>query len=90
MAARIEPITRPGEIFVSKEFKEAFMEQIGNRANVEFERLGVIPLAKSYGEHELFQMVKKYESKPIINKLFELDLPCALPKEHELLELRMR
>ncbi|MCP2033522.1 class 3 adenylate cyclase [Planomicrobium sp. HSC-17F08] len=83
-AARIEPVTRAGEIFVSEEFKAAFNEQTGQQDHVEFERLGLIPLAKGKGEKVLYRLIKDDEESHIIDELFELDLPKALPEELDL------
>lgn len=83
-AARIEPVTRPGEIFVSKEFKEAFVHQQRVNDTVKFERLGKLPLTKGHGEWELFRLIRWDESTHIIDKLLEMDLPKALPIESEL------
>lgn len=85
-AARIEPVTRPGEIFVTKEFKQAFQLQADKQRKVKFERLGMIPLAKDHGERELFRLINKTEKRHIIDKLLELNLPQALPSDPELNE----
>lgn len=83
-AARVEPITRPGEIFVTKEFENAFQLKEGDQRKVKFEPLGMIPLAKDYGERELFRLINWTEKRHIIEKLIKVNLPKALPKDPEL------
>lgn len=85
-AARIEPITRAGEIFVSVEFKEAYIQQVTGEHAVKFERLGMIPLAKGYGEWELYRLIHQTEKAHIIDKLFELELDNAIPEVSSLTE----
>ncbi|MFK4997139.1 hypothetical protein ACI2OX_04690 [Bacillus sp. N9] len=83
--ARIEPVTRPGEIFVSKEFKDSFILQSGQEEKVKFERVGMIPLAKNHGEKELFRLVHHNERSHIIDTIFDLNFPHALPAEPKFL-----
>lgn len=83
IAARIEPITRPGEIFVSKEFKKAYDKDYGGECNVKFERLGIMPLAKGFAQHELFRLIGGEEEAHIIDTLFSNDLPVVLPTVQE-------
>jgi class 3 adenylate cyclase len=85
--ARIEPVTRPGEIFVTKEFQAAFEMQFGNQTAVKFEPLGMIPLAKNYGEWELYRLIKKTERSHIIDMLFEKGRLPAVPGAPELSSL---
>jgi len=80
-AARIEPVTRPGEVFVTKEFKESFEREQLLVKSVDFDELGLIPLAKDFGEKELFRL-RRFEEKPqIIDTLFKQQIESALPKE---------
>lgn len=79
-AARIEPITRAGEIFVSTEFEKAFKKQNPEEKSVKFERLGTLSLAKGHGEKELYRLIRQEEAAHIIDTLFELDLPPGLPE----------
>jgi len=83
-AARIEPITRTGEIFVSKEFKEAFMYQNQGNDEVKFEHLGLIPLSKGHGDHELYRLINRFEPRFSIEKLFRKNLPNLLPNVSEM------
>lgn len=54
-AARIEPITDEGQIFVSEPF--ACLAAEGNAPELEFEYLGRLPLAKGYGGEGLFLLL---------------------------------
>ena len=54
-AARIEPITDEGQIFVSEPF--ACLAAEGNAPGLEFEYLGRLPLAKGYGGEGLFLLL---------------------------------
>lgn len=87
IAARIEPVTRPGEIFVSKEFMEAFYGQQKEENRVKFEYLGKIPLAKGVKEHELYRLISSRETPDIIAPLFEMKLSKALPEEEQLSDI---
>lgn len=78
MAARIEPVTRPGDIFVTKQFKENATDNLIN-STVEFDEMGYVTLAKSFGEAELFRMRKKDEEKHIIERISKSDLKDVLP-----------
>lgn len=84
-AARIEPITRPGEVFVTKEFKKAFEIQQGSQEAVafDFDELGLVPLAKDFGDKELFRLRKIEEKPQVIDTLFKKQIESALPAERE-------
>lgn len=75
LAARIEPQTRPNEIFVTQEFKNK-LEDI---EYIRFDSLGEIPLAKNFGSHEIYVLRKKTEPKQVIDILKEQDLIKELP-----------
>lgn len=77
--ARIEPVTRPGEIFVTKEFKEAYESQLTDESDVEFDELGEVKLAKNFGDHELFRLRRKSEKPQIIDRLYKRKIEHALP-----------
>ena len=79
--ARIEPVTRPGEVFVTNEFKRAIEKQSidGTNLNVAFDELGVIELAKNFGEHELYRLRLKEEKPQIIDRLYKRKIENALP-----------
>lgn len=80
-SARIEPITRPNEIYVTKEFKDQIelSPNLGN-INAAFDELGQIPLAKNFGSYNLYRLRKKNESKKIIDRILEQDLFKMLPE----------
>lgn len=78
--ARIEPITRPGEIFVTKQFKDAIDQLAEKLGHISFGELGNIELAKNFGEREIFRLYKKDESPQIIDRVLKTDLSWALPE----------
>lgn len=75
LAARIEPKTRPNEIFVSKEFKDNYK----NSGNIKFEHIGVIPLAKDFGNHEIYVLRKSDEEVHLMDSLDKYNLLESLP-----------
>jgi len=52
LAARIEPVVTPGEIFVSKDFKH----EIGENDHVKFDDMGVIKLPKDAGQVQAYRL----------------------------------
>lgn len=83
-AARIEPVTRTGEIFVTREFKAEIEKLPFALDYVSFDELGIVELAKSFGEKELFRLYRQGEKPQVIDKIFALDLSGALPPPPEL------
>lgn len=83
--ARIEPVTRAGEIFVTKEFKDNFSRLPGT-SNICFDELGIIELAKSFGELEVFRLRKSTDQKQIIDRIIKQDLVTYLPDVPNLTE----
>lgn len=81
--ARIEPITHPGEIFVSVDFKAAYEQQYHDNddtnRDIRFDDLGTIKLAKDFDEFEIFRLRETDEEKHIIDKLFVEDITMYLP-----------
>lgn len=77
--ARIEPITRAGEVFVTKQFKDAIEALPEALSHVKFDELGIIPLAKNFGERELYRLYRNTEKPRIIDKILKQDLSLALP-----------
>ncbi|MFA5454957.1 MAG: adenylate/guanylate cyclase domain-containing protein [Sulfurimonas sp.] len=77
--ARIEPITRPNEIYVTEDFKDR-IEKSPNNIDINFDELGEIPLAKNFGTYNLFRLRKKDEDKKIIDRIVEQDLSKMLPE----------
>ena len=79
-AARLEPVTRSGQIYVTKPFKEA-IERLPQKLDyIVFDDLGIIPLAKDFGEIEVFRLHKTEEKQQIIDKILKIDLSWALPQ----------
>lgn len=81
--ARIEPVTRPNEIYVTEDFKER-IEKSPNNININFDELGEIPLAKNFGTYNLFRVRKADEDKKIIDRIVEQDLSKMLPEAEEI------
>lgn len=78
-AARIEPVTRAGEIFVTSEFKDAIEKLPTGKLNVKFEILGTIKLAKDFGERDVFRLARQKEPSQIIDKVIKHNLLSYLP-----------
>ncbi len=81
LTARIEPITRPNSIFVTKAFKDALTTATDTQRHtpLEFDDLGEIELAKQFGEEELFLLRRSDEEKHILDRLAQMELGWALP-----------
>lgn len=77
--ARIEPVTKAGEIYVSSKFKEMVEARIVQEHSVIFDNLGVIPLAKNFGEIEVFRLRKVSDKQHLIDRLTKADLKELLP-----------
>ncbi len=83
-AARIEPVTRAGEIFVTRQFKEAIGQAALPFDYISFDELGFVELAKSFGERELFRLRYDFENPQVIDKIYAMDLSGALPPSPDL------
>ena len=83
--ARIEPVTKAGEIFVTKPFKDAIKRLPEKIVYVRFDEFGDIPLAKNFGKQEIFRMHKSDEKAQIVDRLLRIDLSWALPEAPEIL-----
>jgi tetratricopeptide (TPR) repeat protein len=82
--ARIEPITRPNEIYVTEDFKTRIESKpILNSFNVKFDELGEIPLAKDFGLYNLYRLRQSNEKEKIINRILKQDLSAILPEAKE-------
>jgi len=55
-AARMEPVTAPGSIYVSEQFAAALL--LERRGDYRFEHAGIIELPKKFGKQEMFRLVK--------------------------------
>lgn len=78
--ARIEPVTRPGEIYVTLAFKNAIDNLPEKITSITFDELGMVPLAKGFGEETLYRMRANDEKEQIIDKLLQMDLSGILPE----------
>lgn len=65
LPARIEPIAKPGTVWVTSEIKVPFEKRQNDRKpgklRIIFPEQGSVTLAKSYGDIELFEAVYEYE-----------------------------
>lgn len=62
ITARIEPVTTPGEIFVTKEFRDMSISSYDKVDNVRFEDMGEIKLPKNAGALNLYRLCKRAET----------------------------
>ncbi len=77
--ARIEPITKAGEIFVTKQFKDA-IESLSEKIDfINFDAMGIIPLAKEFGEAEIYRLREKSEKEHIIDRIIKVNVDEILP-----------
>lgn len=79
-AARIEPITKVGEIFVTKQFKDNIESLPVKIDSICFDELGTLPIAKGFGEFELYKLRLKEEKKTILDRLIKRDISDLLPE----------
>jgi len=80
-AARLEPVTRPGEIFVTNYFKDNVDRNTTLRSTVKFSELGEIKLAKGWKEQTVFRMYGVREKdRQTIDRLIRLNLGEILPE----------
>jgi len=88
LTARIEPVTSPGEIFVTKEFRDMSLSSYDKVDNVRFEDMGEIKLPKNAGILNLYRLCKRAETsmKPagvIISKFdFQVQAPIKPVNSH--------
>jgi len=81
ITARIEPVTTPGEIFVTKEFKDMSISSYDKVENVRFEDMGEIKLPKNAGQLNLYRLCKRAETsmKPAGLLLSNIDYNIQAP-----------
>ena len=81
LTARIEPVTTPGEIFVTKEFRDMSISSYDKLDNIRFEDMGEIKLPKNAGILNLFRMCKKVEipMRPAGTIISNIDYKVQLP-----------
>lgn len=77
--ARIEPITRPNEIFVTRAFKQELENDFNEINKIKFYKLGELDLAKDFGKHELYILKNEDEHEELIDKLQQEILIDELP-----------
>lgn len=78
--ARMEPVTRPGEIFVTEAFKNAYESILTHLAtNVSFEALGILKLAKDHDDEPVFRIKDENEKPLVLDKLIRADLSDVIP-----------
>ncbi|MHC6202865.1 tetratricopeptide repeat-containing protein [Breznakiellaceae bacterium SP9] len=77
--ARMEPITRAGDIFVSADFREAYKKIKRKKPQIKFNELGIIKLAKKFGEREVFRLCLKDEKDQFIDRILQQDIVSYLP-----------
>jgi class 3 adenylate cyclase len=79
-ASRIEPVTRPGEVFVTRDFKEQIERNPSATGRVQFDELGTIALAKNFGDRDVFRLRRIDEDEQIIDRVTKQDLSTYLPE----------
>lgn len=62
LAARIEPASTPGEIWTTATFRDVAVQGNSNRT-LEFDDLGVRPLAKNAGSERLYRLCRRGEQR---------------------------
>ncbi|HIJ82674.1 MAG: hypothetical protein HW380_3921 [Magnetococcales bacterium] len=78
--ARIEPITRPGEIFVTQDFVDAIERLREPVREIKFDSLGQFPLAKNFGRLDLYRLRRTEERSLDIDRILKQDLSIDLPE----------
>jgi class 3 adenylate cyclase len=58
-AARIEPITPPGQVYASETL--AALAAAQHAEDISFEYVGQVPLAKQYGIHPIYHVMRRHE-----------------------------
>jgi class 3 adenylate cyclase len=79
-AARLEPATRPGEIFVTNDFKHQIENSPSFSQTIYFDTVGKIVLAKGFGEIQAYRLRKRTEKPQAIDWLRSIDLKKTLPE----------
>ncbi|WP_420905832.1 tetratricopeptide repeat-containing protein [Candidatus Magnetaquiglobus chichijimensis] len=80
LPARLEPMTRSGEIYVTKDFKDSARTSYQVKKKYVFDSLGMMRLAKDFGEDKVFRLRKRTDPKEIIDPIMALDLTNTLPR----------
>lgn len=85
-SARIEPITRPDEIYVTQPFKDHAETIHAVRSNFAFDNLGQFDLAKGFGQYELYRLRKQSDPPQVIGHILRQNLDEHLPRPHPMTE----
>jgi tetratricopeptide (TPR) repeat protein len=88
--ARIEPITRVNEIYVTQEFKNNIEANPQTINNIKFIEIGEIPLAKNFGERNIYRLIKDSEEEKIIDRIIKQDLSSMLPEAEVISEIKLK
>ncbi|HDR4562579.1 tetratricopeptide repeat-containing protein [Bacillus cereus] len=88
--ARIEPVTFPGEIYITEDFVQAY-KQFNEMEAVFFEDLGDVQLAKKFGEQHLHRLYSaKDEGWNVTNLFFKYNLKEAIPPRPQVIDVQER
>lgn len=89
-AARLEPVTRAGQVFVSRDFHDSFKRlgelpglsgPDGNTpADYAFDPVGCMVLAKNFGEMDVYRLRKKEEARHPLDRICAMRFDTALPE----------
>jgi len=82
--ARLEPVTRVGEIFVTEEFQKRAIGVSQPLPNIAFDPIGELEFAKGFGVMEVFRLRRNNEEEQIPEHLFQQKLTEALPDVDDL------
>jgi len=90
LAARIEPVTLPNEIFVSKDFKDMACMGFELVDIARFDDMGIVKLVKNSGEMHLYRLCKKTEAPiepvgraaPALNRSFSNETKQISPQKN--------
>lgn len=79
-SARIEPTTRPGEIYITQPFKDQAVTIHAIKTEFAFDNLGQFDLAKGFGQCELYRLRKQSEAPQVIDRILRQNLDEHLPQ----------
>lgn len=86
LAARIEPVTLPNEIFVTKDFRDMACTGFDLVDNTRFDDMGIVKLVKNSGNQHLYRLCRKTEApiepvgktgSPLNQKIIETKSPLS-------------
>ncbi|MBF0583247.1 MAG: adenylate/guanylate cyclase domain-containing protein [Magnetococcales bacterium] len=79
-SARIEPVTRPGEIYVTEPFVLNASSIHAVKAEFAFDSIGQVDLAKGFGKYDLYRLRQQSEKSQVIDRILRQDLAEHLPQ----------